>query len=61
MRFFCQWRQKGVSGPSRGNSAIFELHTPDFAWKLYGSSQQILNKMIHFALKAEYAKKTIFV
>ena len=30
---FGQGRQKGggVSGASRGNSAIFELQTPDFA------------------------------
>ena len=25
--------KRGVSGASRGNSAIFELQTPDFKWK----------------------------
>ena len=36
MRFFCSGAsdsEGGVSGASRGNSAVFELKTPDFAWK----------------------------
>ena len=31
--FLVRGVRRGVSGASRGNSAIFELQTPYFAWK----------------------------